>query len=165
MLTDGSTQDLEVYSCAKENKPELLNNSPTSVITDEQLHAEPAIPQGDLSKQGRQLCFPKDSCPAPSLPGCPPVQHRIRWLPPMGKGAQKPTEKAGVILSNGTAAVAVEKPGTKSMILWAPQRQGRGRSMEALGDRLQQQHPTDKGEASAPPQKAPGPRNSNRIRE
>ena len=47
------------YLCAKENKPKLLNNSATSVTTEEQLHTRPRIPYGEACPNTRrQLPFP-----------------------------------------------------------------------------------------------------------
>lgn len=47
------------YLCAKENKPKLLNNSSTSVTTEEQLHTRPRIPHGvACPNTRRQLPFP-----------------------------------------------------------------------------------------------------------
>ena len=54
-----STQQLRGYLCAKENKPQLLNNSSTSVTTDEQLYTQPMILHGMTCPNTRcQLHFP-----------------------------------------------------------------------------------------------------------
>lgn len=139
------------YLCAKENKPKLLNNSSTSVTTEEQLHTQPRIPHGAACPNTRrQLPFPLSGLqhahhgcletgletsagtPVPS-----PLASDALTACAVGTSGDLPNKTSHPSghtwdLNGGAVAVA-GKPGPRIGTLRAPRMQHRRRAVERWG--------------------------------
>ena len=157
------------YLCAKENRPKLLNNSSTSVTTEEQLHTGPRIPHGEACPNTRrQLPFPlsglqhahhgcleTDLETSAGTPAPRPLASDALTACAEGTSGGLPNKTSR--LSGHTWDLNGGEAGTTNRDSAGPAHAAQGKSRGDVGDPLLHQHPQHEMAASLLPLKTPGP--------